>query len=426
MTLRILKSQDPHVSDILKTVYTIPDTHPSTALPRPHPLYLRIRSPNFGSAVINAPSLSAKRKAEALGEESNGLENAEGYINPLQLFNEQFPEDDHAIHQQSELLILKNNKCFTIRTPSRMLDSPHKPKIQKVDLQSIKEYVIMATSGTRSENVDSVLNEYDRYLEQQAKNKSLHLLPGIMEFITQLLSFEFKDFPETIWTTQLKDGTEESSMFAKIIKYTLTDFHCHCLAPSTVSTHERTAFVDLIVPSFRALAKVTGLVEFYWCEKELISSKFVHLKDSDYNVKNITTKNIDGLGTARLGRTKMEEVLIESSSGISQENVPHTLDDTIKLLECSTKSLLSEASVRKEASFESFKKMKVYCLHHVEVRSAVVPTRWNERILWVKYFEMLATLMIGLREMDALRKRMDLEAAGLLEYEGLSIRAALP
>lgn len=71
-------------------------------------------------------------------------------------------------------------------------------------------------------------------------------------------------------------------------------------------------------------------------------------------------------------------------------------------------------SMYKEASIETFKKIEVYTIQvikdrmtlystsifnkqkwkHIELRSAIIPTKWDDIYLWVKLFELLATLMV--------------------------------
>ena len=96
------------------------------------------------------------------------------------------------------------------------------------------------------------------------------------------------------------------------------------------------------------------------------------------------------------------------------EDVSHSVGDTIKTIECATASLLNEAMKYKNASIKTFKKLKVFSIHiiknkmslsstsvndqytwnRIDMRSAEIPTDWRSRIYLLKYFELLATLMV--------------------------------
>jgi hypothetical protein len=49
----------------------------------------------------------------------------------------------------------------------------------------------------------------------------------------------------------------------------------------------------------------------------------------------------------------------------------------------------------------------------VELRSAQVPTSWNDRFDWVKMFELLATLYLGLLEQEKINVQIKKENSGL-------------
>ncbi|CAO3637827.1 unnamed protein product [Cunninghamella echinulata] len=108
-----------------------------------------------------------------------------------------------------------------------------------------------------------------------------------------------------------------------------------------------------------------------------------------------------------------EKMNIEVSSGFENEYVKHSLEDTIKLIEAAINTLLTEMSIYKESSINTFRNVEIYSIQviksrmpmystsvfdkkkwkHVEIRSAIVPTSWSDISLWVKFFELLATLM---------------------------------
>jgi hypothetical protein len=113
----------------------------------------------------------------------------------------------------------------------------------------------------------------------------------------------------------------------------------------------------------------------------------------------------------------MSDILILSDifySGILKEHTTHTIEDSLKILECSMSALRKEASHYKNASKKTFEELKVFSVHVVttqvtlcemsfhdennwkvlETRTAKLPTNWNDRICLVQYLELLATLFV--------------------------------
>ena len=78
---------------------------------------------------------------------------------------------------------------------------------------------------------------------------------------------------------------------------TLTDYHCNCKQPMAYNNnHERTPFVEYIIPMFKYLAKETNLLGFAWCEKLVETQKYAQIADVDYNLTEVKKKYADGLG----------------------------------------------------------------------------------------------------------------------------------
>jgi hypothetical protein len=108
------------------------------------------------------------------------------------------------------------------------------------------------------------------------------------------------------------------------------------------------------------------------------------------------------------------KLIIEPSSGLEKEHVPHTLEDTAKLIESSTIGLSTEARHYKNASIDIFKNLKAFSVHiiknhitptatslhdkktrkNIELRTSVIPTNWSDRLPWVKLMEMTARLVV--------------------------------
>ncbi|KAF1796090.1 hypothetical protein FB192DRAFT_1425403 [Mucor lusitanicus] len=181
--------------------------------------------------------------------------------------------------------------------------------------------------------------------------------------------------------------------------YSLTAFHLVCNSPPVnVSNHERTHFVENIIPSLLALGKTLDFIEFKWCESEFVSSKILQQKECDYDLRAAPSKYIDALGTLTT-HNNMELIIVEASSGQLKENTAHSIEDTLKILECGISSLRKEAAHYNDASLSTFKKLKVYGVHVIksqvtlseislydethwtciELRNAKLPAAWNDR-----------------------------------------------
>ncbi|KAG2208091.1 hypothetical protein INT47_010453 [Mucor saturninus] len=148
-----------------------------------------------------------------------------------------------------------------------------------------------------------------------------------------VLNYDFAEFPYKIWSHLIHKSIDiDAKHLANIISYTLTDFHCNCKQPMVFnSNHERTPFVKYVIRMLKYLFKETGLLDFSWCEKLVENQKYAQIVKVDYDTTSTDRKYADGLG-----KTNSPEVLfIESSSGLLQENISHTLEDTLELLvEC--------------------------------------------------------------------------------------------
>jgi hypothetical protein len=73
-------------------------------------------------------------------------------------------------------------------------------------------------------------------------------------------------FPQFLWNELAANSMEEEQM-QKTIQITLTDFVGKCNRPQLFEPkHERTFWIDKIIPIFQAIGDQTGLIGFEWCE----------------------------------------------------------------------------------------------------------------------------------------------------------------
>ncbi|GAA5816039.1 hypothetical protein MFLAVUS_009561 [Mucor flavus] len=105
--------------------------------------------------------------------------------------------------------------------------------------------------------------------------------------------------------------------------------HYHMSSPSVHVEHPHK-------PKLRRL-QISNLVEL--CETEFHSTKTLNLVDYDYDLCGVPpSKNIDALGILST-QNNMELIVVESSSGRLKEHTTHTIEDSLKILECGMAAL---------------------------------------------------------------------------------------
>ncbi|KAF1797363.1 hypothetical protein FB192DRAFT_1261246, partial [Mucor lusitanicus] len=110
-------------------------------------------------------------------------------------------------------------------------------------------------------------------------------------------------------------------------------------------------------------------------------------------------KYADALGMNTM--TDNEKFFIESSSsGFDKENVNHSLDDTLKLLQninaICKKSVFGIQVIKQALTLTKVNLSKSGKWKLVEVKLACAPTSWEMRSNWNPLFEILATIYQGL------------------------------
>ncbi|CAO3624206.1 unnamed protein product [Mucor fragilis] len=125
----------------------------------------------------------------------------------------------------------------------------------------------------------------------------------------------------------------------------------------------------------------------------------------------------------------LERILMESSG---EADGDHSVEDTVKLIECASKCLRAEMNACRQASFTTFLARRVLCVHYignklsllsvgllnkhkyfcVSVRSAIIPRTFAQRDYWLPAFELLVKMKELLEEQDALTKKLTKEHTG--------------
>lgn len=101
-------------------------------------------------------------------------------------------------------------------------------------------------------------------------------------------------------------------------------------------------------------------------------------------------------------------------SGMIEEHTTHSLEDTMKILECNVAALREEACHYENASLETCDKLDAYgvqiiktqvalsktmihdkrCWKNIEIRAAQIPRTWDDRLLLLELLELLGTLYV--------------------------------
>ncbi|KAI9259165.1 hypothetical protein EDC94DRAFT_497230, partial [Helicostylum pulchrum] len=174
------------------------------------------------------------------------------------------------------------------------------------------------------------------------------------------------------------------------------------------TNHERTFFVDFIVPIFQYFHDQVQYLQFQWCEV-YIQSRSTGLIDMQTWAKD---KNgyADGIGYTG----QDERLLMETSSGGLEEDIDHTLGDSLKLLKNLAAILNTYRSKYLDSNKTTFSRLKVFGIQCIKTtitlisvsapgdgkflyhtpRTSQIPTTFDERHHLLSLFELLAYLLV--------------------------------
>ncbi|KAL0141927.1 hypothetical protein V8B55DRAFT_1562469 [Mucor lusitanicus] len=220
--------------------------------------------------------------------------------------------------------------------------------------------------------------EYQACKNELKRNKSLRSL-NLIDCLVSLMGDEsFDDIYYNLMLWSFKPDhslTPPSEAFLEIIKqHSICSFHLVCITmPEFVQNHKKTRIVENVIPSLLALTKITGFVEFE-CSS--------NLKDYDYDLRSAPlSKLIDALGVSKT-QNNMELIIVEAlrSNGAIKKNALYTIEDSLKIIEC---SILSSLKKR-------FHIIQTPCktpLHDKDCSELTEdePIKWNERFLYIHY-----------------------------------------
>lgn len=191
-----------------------------------------------------------------------------------------------------------------------------------------------------------------------------------------------------------------------------------------ITTFKSNTAIDRVVPIFQSFADQTNLLIFEWCE---VHSK-AHAESND-DIDGWTcgsARYADGIG---IDRHENERLAMEASSREFKENMPHTLDDTLKQIHSSIMILKSDIRSHLDASFVTMRKVEVYGIQSVrnsitlsktqldgaqcgyiyqELRTVEIPTDYNKRHKWLKVMDLMAILLNMMEAQDEILKQLAL------------------
>ncbi|KAI9033836.1 hypothetical protein CLU79DRAFT_725675 [Phycomyces nitens] len=301
-----------------------------------------------------------------------------------------------------EVAMKKTEKKYHLTPQMKSLTSTQKPHISTENCNQLSTlYSIKISEENMPDTPADLIEGYEQNKENQASNASLHKRPIAFDFLKSAIDQPIENIRQYLWTHGYEDDIpKDDKKFIDLIRLVLTDFWSISVKPEYPSTtNERTPFVESIVPIFKYLSAIINSVAFVWGEKGLSICMPQHVK------------LMDGIGTTLLD--DINRILIEYSG---QVDGSHTEEDTLKLLEYTSVCLQEEKSRYQQASHITFTKKRTFGIqvvgHKITLlstfvindgrcaclweRSALIPSRWNQRKYWVQAFEFIARLMVSI------------------------------
>ncbi|KAI9007857.1 hypothetical protein CLU79DRAFT_829619 [Phycomyces nitens] len=325
--------------------------------------------------------------------------------NELQRLQNEFRLKMSSASPKTTKTALRRMECIASSQPKR-------PKITDKTIDTLSPVVLFVSN---------------HYLTDQVNLLELKKYPTAYKLLIQAMDVPLSTLPHFLWTFQIEDNTNSDDLtFVNIIRCILTDFYSKCQRnPHFQPKHERTFWVDRVVPIFQALGDHSQLLGFQWCE---VPTE----EHTEFTIDPTTVpiKFHDGLG---YDMNNCNKLVMEGSS---RENIQHSQDDSIKILHTSIELLDSLIQRHFSASFSCLcliKSFSVQCVcttitlsttsldpkdagayTHAHVRSATIPVNYDSRASWTAVFELLAYLFTCLKEQKLVLETVTKESTGLL------------
>lgn len=159
----------------------------------------------------------------------------------------------------------------------------------------------------------------------------------------------------------------------KLRKYIFIDYIANCEKPAYYpQANERTPYCEYVFPIFKYFSAVYKSLTFMWCEKGLEANKQLAVCLDDEQ-----KKLMDGIGFSV--KDKAERVVIECSG---EEDGDHTEEDTLKLMEATSRCLKNEMGRYQSSSWSTFGDRKVLAIQVVSSTITLLSTKRVEGNKW--------------------------------------------
>ncbi|KAG1142502.1 hypothetical protein G6F37_008732 [Rhizopus arrhizus] len=306
--------------------------------------------------------------------------------------------------------ILDSRKRSVLGRPCSSQYTPEKPRLTLDIINKLEPPCHLVLSCIVLSKIPApLLNLYQQHRNDQFNLKCLRDEPALHANMIKILDVEDKDnnrvnFAFELWKCEkeARDANEKNLELYKMLGLCLTDFWGICFQDDFRKDHERSFWVERIVPLFK-------------CED--------HVKSNQENQRNPgawlnSRNNIFSDGISRIN-IQQEKIFMESSSGFHVEDFGHSFGDAYKIVESMTSSLSIIMRRKQNCKFSSVLNLAVYdiqCIKNrltlikttldphsdrfqiVKLRSASIPTIWSQRTGMIKVFELLVCLYNELKE----------------------------
>ncbi|KAI8967367.1 hypothetical protein BDF20DRAFT_829667, partial [Mycotypha africana] len=301
------------------------------------------------------------------------------------------------------------------------------PKLPRDCLKLLERIVTVAlptNKGLNKKMRDEITNEN----RKQRELDTLQSFANVQAFLLAALEQSLDTLPRWIWMQTNEDIANISHEYQLLqtSKFILTTFADNCTQKKRQKTNsERTYWVRHIVHIFQSFANQTGYLQFNWCESQTKQHALAEINLNSWTKP--TTRFCDGLGFDWLGK---ERLSMEGSSGQYEEKIDHTISDTAKQISNTISMLKGFTMANMDASFETLKLVKIFGVQAIErtitltetsyddestkylykvVRTARIPIEYEERYDWLRVFELLAYLLVELKEQVRIHETLNKE-----------------
>ncbi|KAJ3156808.1 hypothetical protein HDU86_003574 [Geranomyces michiganensis] len=282
------------------------------------------------------------------------------------------------------------------------------PKLTSAIAENLGKNVLLALTTTAA-RVALPASTSEVLVEERRRQKAMHSIqqfPATRAAVRSLLSNtgEWAGWDDKVYQTKLaEDATDADVALWKVLRIALVNCHMVLCAGARPVSHERTTWVDKVIPWFSPL-RMTGLIQWKWCEVGYGARMLDIHAENDYATRS--TNLADGLGLTTSDR--YESVIMESSGHETKENVKHSLGEPYKTL--TSPHLGHEPRchmgndegylIRNRLTLLRTRVVKaddVYKWQVVELRSAELSASWDRMSNAMRLAEIVATVYEILR-----------------------------